>query len=205
MLVVIDMSEDRTESILEYFSSRFDKFGDSPKTLDYGSTEVQEKRFDILLKIGDINDCKILDIGCGLGHLFRYIRSRGIAVDYVGYDINSRFIEDCKEKYPEARFELFNIEEKEPQEEFDYVFSSGIYNYGFNGDLNIVMDVINKFFKASKKGSAHNFISILGDFQNPEVNYFDPAEIAGLIQKTTRNYVVRHDYLPHDFTIYMYK
>jgi SAM-dependent methyltransferase len=204
-VTIISDTGDKKQKILDYYNVRLEHHGKSPRALDWGSKEVQEKRFEILLAIGDVENCRILDVGCGLGDLYRYLTEKGIKCEYVGYDINPRFIESCRESYPEAKFEVVNIMDEKPSEAFDYVVTSGMFNLGFEGDLDLIEQVFVSFYNAASSGVGCNFTSTLGDFQNPEVDYFEPAEIARMIQKTTRNFVVRHDYLPHDFTIYAYK
>jgi len=41
----------------------------------WGSTDSQDKRFSVLTEIGDLDNRTILDVGCGLGAYFDYIRN----------------------------------------------------------------------------------------------------------------------------------
>jgi SAM-dependent methyltransferase len=201
----MNMSGEKKKQILEYYNRKFDQFGKSPKALDWGSQEVQERRFEVLLGIGSVKNCKVLDVGCGLGDMYAYIKNRGFEVEYVGYDINPRFIEHCRENYPDAKFEIMNIQEDQVKEQFDYIFTSGMFNVGFDGDLNLIGDIVRTFYNMTNMGTAVNFTSTLGDFQSPNIDYYDPSEIVALAKTITRDIVLRHDYLPHDFTLYLYK
>ena len=45
-----------------------------------------------------------------------------------------------------------------------------------------------------------------GKFQGgEEVQYSDPSQVFRFCKSLSEWVVLRHDYLPHDFTIYMYK
>jgi len=62
-----------------YFSKRYEEFGDSVKTL-WGGEESQKQRFDVLLSIGDLNGKSVLDVGCGFGDLYGYLRQRKVDI-----------------------------------------------------------------------------------------------------------------------------
>lgn len=47
-------------------------------------------------------DSDILDIACGTGYLLNYLGGG------TGVDINSKLIEECREKYPKSRFKTSN-------------------------------------------------------------------------------------------------
>jgi SAM-dependent methyltransferase len=199
------MNDDRITKILEYYDTRYDEYGKSSKALDWGSREVQDLRFDVLLAIGPIDNCKILDVGCGLGDMYAHICKRDVKVEYFGYDINPRFVNDCRKTYPEATFEVFDVMEDKPRGSFDYIFSSGMFNVGFGGKPQLIKTIIQGFYEHANKGVACNFTSTLGDFQNPSIDYYNPAEIISSFKNISRQFVLKHDYLPHDFTVYLYK
>lgn len=51
-------------------------------------------------------DLVLLEVGCGTGEFYRYLRIRYPKVRYVGADISKPALERAREKYPEARFFL---------------------------------------------------------------------------------------------------
>jgi len=71
---------------------------------------------------------RILDIGCGTGTILGYLPSD---VDYVGYDLNPRYIEDARRRYPgRGRFFCTRVEEA-PEEPggFDLVLAMAILHH----------------------------------------------------------------------------
>ena len=59
--------------------------------------------FDFLLKFDGLQPTdSIVDIGCGYGDLFGYLRSIGWHGEYVGIDIVPELIEEARRRYPEA-------------------------------------------------------------------------------------------------------
>lgn len=50
----------------------------------------------------------VLDVGCGLGHLYALLRDKK-GLKYRGIDSSSIFIQRCKKFFPEANFEVGDI------------------------------------------------------------------------------------------------
>ncbi|HRY52916.1 MAG TPA: class I SAM-dependent methyltransferase [Candidatus Portnoybacteria bacterium] len=62
-----------------------------------------------------IPDCKILDIGCGVGHLAHYLKDKGFK-NYTGIDFSGVAIERAKQEVPEFSFCQMDIFSKEFKE-----------------------------------------------------------------------------------------
>ncbi len=50
---------------------------------------------------------RILDLGCGSGRFFEFLRDK--KVDYIGIDNSERLIEIAKKKYPKTRFQVTDV------------------------------------------------------------------------------------------------
>jgi trans-aconitate methyltransferase len=70
---------------------------------------------------------RILDLGCGTGHLTEQIASSGAKV--VGVDLSSDMIRQAKEKYPALQFEVMDAREIAFAEPFDAVFSNATLHW----------------------------------------------------------------------------
>ena len=76
-----------------------EKHGYSSKSLAYGSDKSQEIKFDIVTEVGIEDGCSILDVGCGFGDYFNYLKQKGIKnVKYCGIDISNKIVDFAKEK-----------------------------------------------------------------------------------------------------------
>ncbi len=70
---------------------------------------------------------RILEIGCGPGNIARYLTQ----YEYVGFDLNAKYIEVAKRRFPEAKFvcervSQFSLSE---QQSFDVVLAIGILHH----------------------------------------------------------------------------
>ena len=57
-----------------FYFNNYQQFGYSVKSLGWGSTESQEKRFKALSEVGIDNGDRVLDVGCGFGDLYFYLK-----------------------------------------------------------------------------------------------------------------------------------
>ena len=63
-----------------------------------------------------------LDLGCGFGETYNLFVRNGIKLRYVGMDVTRKFIDICKERYPEAEFMTGQMQDIPfPDESFDIV------------------------------------------------------------------------------------
>ncbi|MEA2640424.1 MAG: hypothetical protein QOF51_1818, partial [Chloroflexota bacterium] len=70
---------------------------------------------------------RILDLGCGTGHLTHQIAERGAAV--VGIDISTAMIEQARAAYPDLEFHVANAASFSFAESFDAVFSNAALHW----------------------------------------------------------------------------
>jgi trans-aconitate methyltransferase len=70
---------------------------------------------------------RVLDLGCGTGHLTNQIAARGALV--VGLDKSPAMIERAQTLYPELRFEIGDAADFEFSEPFDAVFSNAAIHW----------------------------------------------------------------------------
>jgi SAM-dependent methyltransferase len=70
---------------------------------------------------------RILDLGCGTGHLTAKIAAFGSQV--VGVDRSPEMIRQAKEKYPSLRFEVMDARDIQLDGQFDAVFSNATLHW----------------------------------------------------------------------------
>jgi|AntDeeMinimDraft_5_1070356.scaffolds.fasta_scaffold00110_16 SAM-dependent methyltransferase len=73
---------------------------------------------------------RILDLGCGTGHLTAEIAAAvGDEGDVVGVDQSAEMITEAREQYPGLAFERADVTEYDPGESFDAVFSNAALHW----------------------------------------------------------------------------
>ncbi|HSW65146.1 MAG TPA: class I SAM-dependent methyltransferase [Dissulfurispiraceae bacterium] len=193
------------EYVVSFFERSLMMHGDRPEAVRW-TASGQEAHYRALLDIGELAGAKILDYGCGTGGLYGFLRERRIPVDYTGFDINPKLIAQARTKYPDARFEVFDVEEQDLAEEFDYILLCGVFNLKVHGLEETVRIVLKKLFSLCRKGLAFNALSEHNPKKEYELNYLKPEEmIAFAAEELSCHVALRLDRIPHDFFLFVYR
>ena len=209
---------DRSKQV-KYYEELLKKYGDHYLSLDWKSPESQEIRFRVfedLFTIADKRDnFSVLDVGCGFGDFYGYLKKSGYKFTYAGYDISSKIIDMAKKKYPDANFEVRDILEDQKPEQFDFVFCCGALNISFDEPgihLDFIKSMLLRMYELCKIGAGANFLSSQAiyhlpdeSFRQPQYFYSKPEDIVSCAKGMTSRFILRHDYHPGDFTVYLLK
>ena len=70
----------------------------------------------------------LLDVGCGLGDLYGFLKREGVACDYTGMDILPAMVEQARTSWPEGRFMVGDVRSEDlfPRSPSTMVSASGI-------------------------------------------------------------------------------
>jgi SAM-dependent methyltransferase len=193
----------------EIYQEKFKKYGVSPKSLLWKTKGSAHQRFRQFWAEIDFTEKTVLDIGCGFGELGNFLIKRYEGVKYEGIDIVPEFIKEGKIKYPHLDLEEGNYMKDSINKRYDIVVASGVLNSNYRDEnMKYRMDAINKMFEMTTDVLAFN---MLGGHPHPDNNagsniwYTDSLEILKYCMTLTRRVILRANYHPRDFTIFMYK
>jgi len=205
-MVYYSMDELAREYVISFYDRALHFFGDRPESLRW-SPEGQRARYEAMLDIGHgIEGRKILDFGCGKGDLYQFLKDRGIESHYTGVDINENLIALARQKFPETRFEVFDIERDTMDEEFDYTFLCGVFNLRVQGIDELIRFTLKKLFPCCRIGLAFNALSAHNPRKDFELHYSSPEALFQFAVETLSPFVaLKHDRIPYDFTMFVYR
>jgi len=193
------------KKIENFYNYNLKKFKNTFQINGWGSKKSQLKRFKIFLDIGNLNNKKVLDLGCGTGDFFEYLKKKKINFKYTGVEINKKMIKFLKKKninvLEQSLFNLKNIKNSS----YDFVFLSGALNLPVNYQNNKIKDLIKNMYRISKEGIAINFLSTNATKINQNEFYLNPNQLLRFISQSFKYFILRHDYLEHDFTLFLFK
>ena len=196
---------DEKASTIRRYEERLEKHGISPRAMGWRDREQQYMRFLILTEIGDVTNRAVLDVGCGFGDLCEFLKSRNLAVKYTGYDISKKLVDIAKGRHPEATFRVVDISEETVNATFDYVFSSGIFNASMSANEDFMETMVARCFDLCTIGVAVNMMSKYVDYEDETLYYYSPEKVLAFCKTLTKRVTLRHDYMPYEFTVYLYK
>jgi SAM-dependent methyltransferase len=199
------MDEILKEYVISFFDKRLLLYGDRPEAVGW-SSKGQVLRHRAMLDVGDINNSRILDFGCGKGDFYKFLKDCGVKIKYSGFDINEKLIALARQKYPEVDFRVFDIDKDILDEDFDYIFLCGVFNLKVEGIDETVKNTLIKLFKHCRKALAFNAISLHDPKKDFELHYMSPEDILNFTVTDLSPYVsLRHDRIPYDFTMFVYR
>jgi SAM-dependent methyltransferase len=192
------------DRIRTYYANLLRQHGPTPLALDWGGRASQEKRFGVLAAIAPLHGTRVLDVGCGLADFYDFLQRRGIDVGYTGHDLNPEAIAQARERYPALRLEAGDLMDLADSKAFDYVFASGLFYLRQASPWEYLEASVRKLFGLSRRGLAFNSLSTLAPRRDASEFYADPARVLAFCLTLTPHVTLRHDYLPNDFTCYLY-
>jgi SAM-dependent methyltransferase len=194
------------QEIINKYQKQFKKYGKDSRSL-FWLKGRQKLRFKILSEIGISSSSSVLDVGCGFGDLYDYLRDYYPGVKYTGIDIVPDFISLAQKIHPQIDFRLLDILKDSVDDSWDYVVASGVFNISLRSGRNIefIEAMLTKMFQLCSKGITSDFISTYVDYQQEGSFHCDPTMIFKFGKSLSRRITVRNDYMPFEFAIYIYK
>ena len=204
--------EETVRVLEDRYSRLLSENGDGPAAVEQSDRATQERRMKTLCEIGDLRTAKILDFGCGTGHLLTVLRDEfDFAGEYVGCDITADLLRVAGEKFPGVRFERWDVLTDGLQERFDYVLISGVFNNRVGENWEWMSEILKALFGNVDRGIAFNNLTRYVDYFDPHLFYVDPADVFEFCKTELSPLVtLRHDYfirketVPYEFTTYVY-
>ena len=203
----------KTDEIIDdlekFYDERVLKYGNTLNAVRHKSKYTQELRHTILSRIVTKMGASVLDVGCGFGDLFSFLKGMGWKGDYTGIDISEQMllIAREKQKFQSANFFKHDISEPIKLGKYDYVLSSGTMEIRiFNNfeQYTWARRIIENMWKTCNIAMAFNMRSTWeGDLKSGDSFAYDPQKILKFCQTLTNCIIFDHSYLPHDFTIFM--
>lgn len=196
------------DKVADLYRAAFGKHGRSSAAV-LSPKGRHDLRFSALTAPFDLSGKRILDFGCGLGHLCAFLRERDIACDYVGVDIVDEFVESNRQAFPDCVFHTIkDVDDVSGQ--FDIVIASGVFNIRYMEDPaaneSYVRGSIRKLFGLCREGLAVDFMTSHVDFQQEGAVHTDPAEILTFaITHLGRRAIVNHSYMPFEFCLNVFR
>jgi len=209
------LSKERILSeVSEYYDDKLKVHGATPRGVDWNSSESQELRFVQLMKVirNWTGDNTILDYGCGLGDLLKFIESVQSlnGCQYTGFDISKEMISQAANIHRNS-LALWVSEDTELNK-YDYTVASGIFNVKQKVETevweNYILDTLNHMNELTINGFSFNMLTSYSDteYMKDYLYYADPMYYFDFCKRNfSKNVALLHDYDLFEFTILIMK
>ena len=159
----------------------------------------------MLSRIADLNNCAVLDAGCGHADLFPFLRKLYPTVEYYGCEQVPELLDVAAERYEgEKGCTLLLGDFMQPGlPEVDYVLACGSLTYRHRDDA-FIYKAIEKLFAHCRFGFGCNLLSGGVEPGGLLVTY-DPQEIVQFCTTLSPKVELYEGYWEEDFTLFIYK
>lgn len=201
-----------SKDLVAHYQSLLQKHGPSPQAVQYSDAATQSARFAVLAEIApDLGT--VLDVGCGLGHLYPFLKSRGHTGQYHGVDIVPEFVDYANAAMagdPSAKASL--IAPQDPLPPCDHALLSGVFNNRMDDNWGFMTSTLRRMWAAAKHGIAFNAMTNHVDYLDDDLFYVDPMKVFAFCKSELgghpslrHDYAVRPDGFPFEFAVYVRK
>jgi SAM-dependent methyltransferase len=181
----------------------------SPQVVGYKSTAEQQYLFQNLITGLNVSTSTILDVGCGRGDLYGFIRElyKDHVFGYRAFDHNPIMASLAKEKYDldiqVAAFE--NIELPTA----DWVIASGFFTQrrcdSEDDDLRKLFVDVDKMYSAAQQAVAFNLLSPINNKIHEGFFYVHPGLVMDMLIEKYRYVSIHHNYSNDVYTVTIFK
>ncbi|MFN8389608.1 MAG: class I SAM-dependent methyltransferase [Bdellovibrionota bacterium] len=198
--------------VAEYYEQKLEKFGCTPAGVDWNSSQSQTLRFEQLLRVVGAQETAftLLDYGCGYGALFDFCAESFPRMSFTGFDLSPRMIEAARSEPGRSRATW--VTALRPEEQFDFVVASGIFNVRLEQQTEAweryIFATLDDLAARSKKGFAFNMLTSFSDADKKRANlyYGQPGRFLDhCIGHYSRHTALFHDYQLYEFTVLVKK
>jgi SAM-dependent methyltransferase len=204
--------EDLLARVGAYYASALDRHGATARGVDWSSEASQRLRFDQLARLweNESSEFSLMDYGCGYGALVPYLRERGVAFRYTGFDISPAMVAVARQLHEGPDTDFLTDEASLPVA--DYGVASGIFNVRMDTPeeawLEYVLETLDRLDSRTRKGFAFNVLSRYSDQERRRADLFyaDPLFFFDHCKtRFSRSVALLHDYPLYEFTLFVRK
>ena len=152
------MTEREQQVVLSWYQPLFRANGDCAAGVGWNQTN-QQRRFAVLTSGFDLTSqpVEVLDVGCGLAHLYDWLVLQNAQVRYRGIDVVPEYVQTANRRFGATICQVLDAE-TEDLPPCDYAVASGCFNvdlgdYGMRNEV-LLKTVVTRMAQATRKGFA---------------------------------------------------
>lgn len=181
----------------------------SPEVVGYNTTAEQQFLFQNLILGLDPTAFSVLDIGCGRGDLYGFLKEiwPDHLFGYTGIDMNPIMCDLAKEKYGlDLVNGNFDTAKFNPH---DWVVAGGFFTQRRceteDDDLQKMFKDIDKMYNLANRTVSFNLLSPINNTIHPGFFYVHPGLVMDMLIEKYHYVSVRHNYTKDVYTVSIYK
>jgi SAM-dependent methyltransferase len=201
------VNEQDREEYRRRYRDRLARYHHDPRTLGWDKGK-QPERFAALTQLLPLPRLRsLLDVGCGFGDLYPFLRAHGFTGRYTGLDFVPELVEVGRRAYPEAELLVGDFGDHSSASDHDVVLASGIFNARLRNEdhWSYVTATLRKMFACCRVATCADFLTSYVDYEREDLFYTPPEDVLRFAKSLTRRVALLHHYMPFEFALYLFK
>ena len=193
----------RKKAIHSHYEPRISSGRQNFDVLDWRDAASQRARFQVLIDHVALDGKSLLDVGCGLGDLWAFLKAREIPVRYTGVDLIEKMVAAARQRRPGGRFLCRDVfaGAAAGMGPFDVVFSSGAFNLELGNNMEFLARAVPRLLDLAGQTLAFNLLHTRTRDKYDHCAYYDPDDVLAVLAPLPCEVRILDDYLPNDFTV----
>lgn len=207
------------QKVINYYHNLLEQYGANDERSLGWSKHKQDIRFAQLFRFLLPEEKKegtgsLLDIGCGFGDLYTFIKnnSQFSRIDYFGIDMMEEFIDIAVRNHPEIcdKFKCCEFLKMEGEQRYDYCVGSGIFGHKMYESEDAIYELVEKqlgkALEQSRIGVAFDFLSDKVDYRTSREDFHaSPEKILEISYRLSRRVIIDNSVMPFEFCVTIFK
>ena len=192
------------QPVIDYYNNCAELIDDDAKAMGWSSYFNQQLRFDVFNFLVDLTDQSVLDVGCGDGAFFHYLKKQNISCQYQGIDIASKMVQRAQARYPGIQVRKADFMSLSGS--YDVVVcSGGLSMVQTNDPMEFLKKAIHQLYLLTNVHLVFNLLSINSPAKSHKFQRFSPSDVLQYCFTLTPYVSLHHSYLPNVFTLHLVK
>jgi SAM-dependent methyltransferase len=198
-------------AVVEHYERQLERHGPTAEGMDWKDEASQKLRFEVLCGVCDLEGRSVHEIACGAGHLWDFMKARGIRTSaYSGSDLSQAMVEAARALHPDVSFEQRDFLVEPVDESYDVVLCSGLFHVKLDRSdeewRSFLRECVRRMYAMCRVAIAFNLMSDLVDYRSDDLYYADAGEMLDFCRSELSRFVtLRHDYPLYECTLYVYR
>jgi SAM-dependent methyltransferase len=195
-------AEDVADAVRRY-ADRYAQHGYQPLTLGWTKGR-QQLRFAAALEMLGQSFDSVLDVGCGFGDLFGYLRGLGWRGRYLGVDLVPELLEEGRRRYGPlgAHFERADLTATDVDFHADVAVAIGIFNHRLRQDnLAFLRQMLAAMWRHTTVAVTADFLSATANRRRDDLFYAPVGEVVQAGLALSKRVMLHHGYMPFEFNL----
>lgn len=192
----------------DYFLKRPSLYGDSHKSVDWGTADGQIRRFQALADAVTLKNRSILDVGSGMGHLVAWLEKNNHQIgSYEGIDITPTMVESARKLHPSHLFSVCNLAERDQPllTSYDIVFAGGIFYLSTHMPYEYIDLMLRRMISLASYAVVFNLlVGRPPEKASSEEFVAEMSKLVDVIERHSYLYRIDHSYSKTDATVTLF-